>query len=214
MAGSIYMPINPWCITSILYPPIRGVLQHISGLAPQYPPIRGVFQTINTGHEPKHITGLVPPLNPNNQSGILFAYCVSTCLLCDTGHEPQHTLPALCHHRIQTIVKLVKSWPSGMPLCTHTHALHGPAPPSPPSLSAHWASLLSLVLWPSGAPTEMGSLVQLVNFWPLGSSSEMGTFVKLVKLWPSGLPSDTSFQSLALWPSGTHYEMGSFVKPL
>ena len=76
MASFIYIPTNPLCTTSILYPPIRGVLQHISGLAP----IRGVFQTINTGHEPQHITGLVPPSNPNHQSDILFAYCASTCL--------------------------------------------------------------------------------------------------------------------------------------
>ena len=108
----------------------------------QYPTISGVFQTFNTGHEPQHITCLVPPSNPNNQSRILFAYYVSTCLLVlerrpslttGTTHVipamSHNTLPALCHHQIQTIVKLVKSWPSGMPLCTHTHALHGPAPP-------------------------------------------------------------------------------------
>ena len=83
-----------------------------------------------------------------------------------------NTLPALCLHQIQTIVKLVKSWPLGMPFGTHTPALHGPhlshhllsQPTGPPF--CHLLSLAplpsdtflqSFALWPSGAPTELGS---------------------------------------------------------
>ena len=73
---------------------------------------------------------------------------------------------------------------------THTYdALHGPAPLSPPSLSAHWASLLSLALLPSGTSFQSlalfgcayrnGLIVQPVNFWLLGSPSEMGSFVNM-----------------------------------
>jgi hypothetical protein len=99
-------------------------------------------QTFNTGHEPQHITGLAPPSNPNNQSGILFAHYVSTCLSGDTGHEPQHItglVPPSNPNNRETSEILA----FGHALM-HTYACTAwTAPLSPPSLSAHWASLLS-----------------------------------------------------------------------
>ena len=101
-----------------------------------------------------------------------------------------NALPALCLHQLQTIMKLVKSWPLGMPFCTHMPALHGQhlshhllsQPTGPPFCHLLSLALLpsdtflqSFALWPLGAPTELGSLVQPVNYWLLYSRSEIGS---------------------------------------